>query len=149
LSRRRTSAQGTVLTARQSSSARRRWISVAQAASASSSMFASRLSSKHAASAARLAGQRQRLLENVCGLPIHGSILRGSVLGATPSQAVDKRAQTPRDLPLWKPSHSRMRRKSGGNAKAGAPFPQARTQFPGPTRMLASWREARGAIRTR
>src|SRR5687768_5345477 len=52
-SRRRTSAQGMVLTAPLSSSATRRFTSVAQAASASSSTSVSRLSSNDPASAAR------------------------------------------------------------------------------------------------
>jgi hypothetical protein len=132
LSRRRTSAQGTVLTARQSSSARRRWISVDQAASASSCISGSRLWSKDAANAARSSlGSASASLRMSASLRFTVRFYEVQSWARHHRKPSQNALRTRGISFLWRPSHPRKRRKSGGNANAGAPFPQDRTQFPG------------------
>jgi hypothetical protein len=77
------------LAASLSSSATRRLISVAHAASASSSTSVSRLSSSDPARAARgLSRERESVLETLCGFAFHGPVLAAGALPTGPRRAL-------------------------------------------------------------
>ena len=95
-SRRRTSAQGTVLTLPLSSSATRRFTSVAQAASASSSTSVSRLSSKEPASAARASVGSASASFRISAGSFHAAILPAHGLFGCGTADAARRAATKR-----------------------------------------------------